>query len=175
MIKRLTILLLLLSGWLVTYGQTGRSSGLTIYGGKDMVSYDMVPPSAGLPPFDTGKTYFDSRFSLGFGYRWRLKPIDSRWFFDLAIIAGYHRYKYGLSYLSPDEHITYAGNTGVCNLLSVSLSGSVGYYLYKGLNLSVGVESAYYFYDKDFVNVPVFARLGYDLVVWKLPYNISGE
>ena len=38
MIKRLTILLLLLSGWLVTYGQTGRSSGLTIYGGKDMVS-----------------------------------------------------------------------------------------------------------------------------------------
>ena len=158
MIKRLTILLLLLSGWLATYGQTGQSSGLTIYGGKDMVSYDMVPPSAGLPPFDAGKTYFDSRFSLGFGYRWRLKPIDSRWFFDLAITAGYHRYKYGLSYLSPAENITYAGNAGVCNLLSVSLSGSVGYYLYKGLNLSVGVESAYYFYDKDFVNVPVFAR-----------------
>ena len=58
MIKRLTILLLLLSGWLVTYGQTGQSSGLTIYGGKDMVSYDMVAPSAGLPPFDAGKTYF---------------------------------------------------------------------------------------------------------------------
>lgn len=80
MIKRLTVLLLLFSGWLVTYGQTGRSSGLTIYGGKDMVGYDMVPPSAGIPPFDAGKTYFDSRFSLGFGYRWRLKPIDSRWF-----------------------------------------------------------------------------------------------
>ena len=127
-----------------------------------MVGYDMVPPSAGVPPFDAGKTYFDSRFSLGFGYRWRLKPIDSRWFFDLAITAGYHRYKYGLSYLSPDEHITYAGNAGVCNLLSVSLSGSAGYYLYKGLNLSVGVESAYYFYDKNFVNVPVFVRLGYD-------------
>jgi len=142
MIKRLTVLILLFSGWLVTYGQTGRSSGLTIYGGKDMVGYDMVPPSAGVPPFDAGKTYFDSRFSLGFGYRWRLKPIDSRWFFDFAITAGYHRYKYGLSYLSPDEHITYAGNAGVCNLLSVSLSGSVGYYLYKGLNLSVGVESA---------------------------------
>ena len=37
MIKRLTVLILLFSGWLVTYGQTGRSSGLTIYGGKDMV------------------------------------------------------------------------------------------------------------------------------------------
>ena len=47
MIKRLTVLILLFSGWLVTYGQTGRSSGLTIYGGKDMVGYDMVPPSAG--------------------------------------------------------------------------------------------------------------------------------
>ena len=56
MIKRLTILLLLLSGWLVTYGQTGQSSGLTIYGGKDMVSYDMVAPSAGLPPFAAGMT-----------------------------------------------------------------------------------------------------------------------
>lgn len=42
MIKRLTVLILLFSGWLVTYGQTGRSSGLTIYGGKDMVGYDMV-------------------------------------------------------------------------------------------------------------------------------------
>lgn len=47
MIKRLTILLLLLSGWLVTYGQSDQSSGLTIYGGKDMVSYDMVLPQPG--------------------------------------------------------------------------------------------------------------------------------
>ena len=54
------------------------------------------------------------------------------------------------------------GGEGIRNLWSASFAGSVGRYLFRGLNLSVGVEPTFYFYDKSFFDLPVFARLAYD-------------
>ena len=54
------------------------------------------------------------------------------------------------------------GGEGIRNLWSASFAGSVGRYLFRGLNLSVGVEPTFYFYDKSFFDLPIFARLAYD-------------
>ena len=65
-------------------------------------------------------------------------------------------------YLSGTDGVSYAGGNGNCNLLSFSASVGAGYYLYKGLSLSVGLEPTYYVWDKTFFDLPAFIRLGYD-------------
>ena len=112
--------------------------------------------------FRFGKLPFGADFTLGAGYRWRLNRPDTGWFFDLSLSARYGRYSYGFRYLSSDVHTTYVGGEGIRNLWSASFAGSVGRYLFRGLNLSVGVEPTFYFYDKSFFDLPVFARLAYD-------------
>lgn len=112
--------------------------------------------------FRFGELPLGADFTLGAGYRWRLNRPDTGWFFDLSLSARYGRYSYGFRYLSSDVHTTYVGGEGIRNLWSASFAGSVGRYLFRGLNLSVGVEPTFYFYDKSFFDLPIFARLAYD-------------
>ncbi len=139
-----------------------RSSGLVLYGGKNTVNYQVASPEKGLPPFDLANSRLGADFTLGAGYRWRLNRPDTGWFFDLSLSARYGRYSYGFRYLSSDVHTMYVGGEGIRNLWSASFAGSVGRYLFRGLNLSVGVEPTFYFYDKSFFDLPIFARLAYD-------------
>lgn len=129
---------------------------------ENTVNYQMASPEKGLPPFDLANSRLGADFTLGAGYRWRLNRPDTSWLFDLSLSARYGRYSYGFRYLSSDVHTTYVGGEGIRNLWSASFAGSVGRYLFRGLNLSVGVEPTFYFYDKSFFDLPVFARLAYD-------------
>lgn len=160
--KRLSFFLFLFFLWMTVRAQMLRSSGLMLYGGKNTVNYQMTSPEKGLPPFDLANSHLGADFTLGAGYRWRLNCPDTGWFFDLSLSARYGRYSYGFRYLSSDVHTTYVGGEGIRNLWSASVTGSVGRYLFRGLNLSVGVEPTFYFYDKSFFDLPVFARLAYD-------------
>lgn len=159
--KRFFLILLLFCCWANIHAQIARSSGLVFYGGKGSTRYDTAPLAPDLPPFDPRGTYFDSKYTVGMGYRWRLNRPGSRWFVDLALSARYSRYEYGFQYQS-DGHEFYAGGMGAHNMLAVSFAGSAGYYLYKGLNLSVGVEPSYYLCDRRFFDFPAFVKLGYD-------------
>ena len=160
--KRLSFFLFLFFLWMTVRAQMLRSSGLVLYGGKNTVNYQVASPEKGLPPFDLANSRLGADFTLGAGYRWRLNRPDTGWFFDLSLSARYGRYGYGFRYLSSDVHTTYVGGEGIRNLWSASFAGSVGRYLFRGLNLSVGVEPTFYFYDKSFFDLPIFARLAYD-------------
>ena len=117
---------------------------LMLYGGKYR-NYQMLHRRKDYRLSIWRNSRLGADFTLGAGYRWRLNRPDTGWFFDLSLSARYGRYSYGFRYLSSDVHTTYVGGEGIRNLWSASFAGSVGRYLFRGLNLSVGVEPTFLF------------------------------
>ncbi len=155
--------------------QTTKSAGLIVHAGKGFPMYHLPGVSELGIPFDVGSSYLKHPFSAGIGYRLRLQRNGSRFFTDVALRAQYNRYQYNVGYLSGTDGVSYVGGNGNCNLLSFSASVGAGYYLYKGLSLSVGLEPTYYVWDKTFFDLPAFIRLGYDFrsVEVALAYHVG--
>lgn len=149
-------------GFRVCDAQAVKSSGFVFSAGKGLPMYHLPAGSELGIPFDVESSYLKHSFSAGIGYRLSLQRNGSRFFTDVALGAQYNRYQYNVGYLSGTDGVSYAGGNGNCNLLSFSASVGAGYYLYKGLSLSVGLEPTYYVWDKTFFDLPAFIRLGYD-------------
>ena len=171
----LSFLVLSMLGLPVCHAQTVKSSGFVFGAGKGLPMYHLPVNSELGIPFDAESSYLKHSFSAGIGYQLRLQRDGSRFFTDVALRAQYNRYQYNVGYLSGTDGVSYVGGNGNCNLLSSSASVGVGYYLYKGINLSVGLEPTYSVWDQSFFDLPAFIRLGYDFksVEVALSYRIG--
>lgn len=160
--KKLMFLLFVLISF-SAHSQGLKNSGFIINVGKGHVSYDLPYSVAGVPPnIDYANSHFKSKLALELGYRFRLQPVKSRFFYDIDLLMGYNRMEYAVNYM-PIGDTSYGGSSGKQNNYSFSVAGAVNYNIIKGLNVGIGVQPTYYFHQAQFFDAPVFAKVGYDL------------
>lgn len=159
--KKLMFLLFVLISF-SAHSQGLKNSGVIFNVGKGNVSYDLPQTIEGVPStVDYGNSYLNSKLALELGYRFRLQPVKSRFFYDVELLMGYNRMEYAVNYM-PMGDTAYGGSSGEQNNYSFSVAGAVNYTIVKGLNVGIGVQPTYNFHQAQFFDAPVFAKVGYD-------------
>ena len=115
-------------------------------------------------------SYIKGKAALEFGYRFRLQPNKSRFFYDIDASGGYSKYEYAMNFL-PKENTQYTGSSGSNVLLSFSLTGMANYNIFKGLNIGLGVQPTVYIWEKKFFDIPLLAKVSYDLKYVELGFS----
>ncbi|MDL2247229.1 hypothetical protein LJC05_00670 [Bacteroides sp. OttesenSCG-928-J23] len=144
--------------------QTGLETGIVIGGGKGNISTDLHPGFSEFTQLDmTNKVHFV------LGYRFRLKPVTSSFFFDLDLNAGIKLWGYEPYAKSVDSSGGRAHSPGPdCTYIYGSFAATANYLVYNGLSVGVGVEPRYYFYQSGSemntpaIDVPVLTKLSYN-------------
>lgn len=168
--RRKLLLLLFLLASFPMWAQVIKNSGIIINAGKSELFSNPPHSIEGvLPPVDMSNSYLKGKFALEFGYRFRLQPEKSRFFYDIDLLGGYTRSDYAINFRSLNN-TQFGGSTGINDLLSFSVSGSVNFNIYKGLNVGLGVQPTAYIWDTRFFDVPVFAKVSYDLKYVELAF-----
>ena len=157
------LFLLLLSISISVNSQSLKSSGIIVGIGKGIVSYSLPHNIADVPvPIDNNSSYFKSKIALEVGYKFRLQSNKSPFFYDIDLLGRYNRHEYAVNFL-PDGMTTYAGSSGKENAFSFAVGGSVNYNIIKGLSVGVGVQPTYYIGGIQAFDIPIFAKIAYDL------------
>lgn len=71
----------------------------------------------------------------------------------------------------PKENTQYAGSSGSNVLLSFSLTGMANYNIFKGLNIGLGVQPTVYIWEEKFFDIPLLAKVSYDLKYVELGFS----
>ena len=102
------------------------------------------------------------RFSFNVGYQFQF-DLPKKFFVDAALL--YQARRFNIEYTESTDN-TYE-NTKLFN--SMALNGVVGYKLWKGLKLGIGVEPTLYFntnmgynLEDNKFDIPLVAKVGYD-------------
>lgn len=167
--KNLLLALLFLFTSCPMWSQIMKSSGIIVKAGKGEISYN-TPSSIDGMNTDTKDSYIKGKIALELGYRFRLQPDKSRFFYDIDIAGGYNKYEYAMNFV-PKGNIQYAGSSGYDDLLSLSLTGIANYNIYKGFNVGLGVQPTVYVWDKKFFDVPILAKVSYDFKCIELAFS----
>ena len=71
----------------------------------------------------------------------------------------------------PKENTQYTGSSGSNVLLSFSLTGMANYNIFKGLNIGLGVQPTVYIWEEKFFDIPLLAKVSYDLKYVELGFS----
>lgn len=168
--KKLFCLLFLFTS-LSAYSQTLKSSGIIVGAGRGVTSYSLPQSVADVPvSIDKANSYFKSKLALELGYRFRLQPTKSRFFYNIDLLAGYNRHEYGANFML-GKNPTYAGPSGTRDVFSASVAGAVNYTIVKGLSVGIGVQPTYSFSGAKAFDIPLFATVAYDLKYVELAFS----
>ncbi|GEM_PF-295691 len=146
--RHLILFSLIFFGTLTAQAQVKLESGLLLHGGTGSMKATLNPP-----PADRVYSHsdFKNKASFSVGYRFRLLPVNSRFFYDLDLNIGGRLWNYDYSApLNENSHEGYywgiTHNSSTKGLFA-SLGATVGYKLYKGLSIGAGIEPTYNFYQ----------------------------
>lgn len=167
--KNLLVVLLFLFISCPMWSQILKSSGIIVKVGKGEITYN-TPTHIENMDTDIKNSYARGKAALEFGYRFRLQPNQSRFFYDIDASGGYSKYEYAMNFL-PKGNTQYAGPSGYHVLLSLSLAGMVNYNIFKGLNIGLGIQPTAYMWEKRFFDIPVLAKMSYDLKYIELGFS----
>ena len=167
--KNLLTALLFLFVSCPVWSQILKSSGIIVKAGKGEIAYN-TPTHIDNMDTDIKNSYIKGKAALEFGYRFRLQPNKSRFFYDIDASGGYSKYEYAMNFL-PKENTQYTGSSGSNVLLSFSLTGMANYNIFKGLNIGLGVQPTVYIWEKKFFDIPLLAKVSYDLKYVELGFS----
>lgn len=164
--KKYFIIIMFLSLVYPLSAQIKLETGLIIGGGKGSISHKLHPEIIGFT-----KKNMDYKADFALGYRFRLKPVNSSFFYDLDVNAGIKLWgndEYKRDANAPGEWLHDPYSDSDCTHIYASFAGTANYRIYKGLSAGVGIEPRYYFYqsgikmDSPAIDVPVLAKLSYN-------------
>ena len=92
------------------WSQILKSSGIIVKAGKGEIAYN-TPTHIDNMDTDIKNSYIKGKAALEFGYRFRLQPNKSRFFYDIDASGGYSKYEYAMNFL-PKENTQYTGSSG---------------------------------------------------------------
>lgn len=147
--KHFLFLSLIVCGALTAQAQVKLETGLLLNGGTGSMKTTL-----NLPPTDRSLMYsdFKNKAAFSIGYRFRLLPQKSRFFYDIDLNIGGRLW--GYDYYAPlieapNNGGYYYSNTHSPSTKAVyaSLGATAGYRIYKGLSVGAGIEPTYYFYQ----------------------------
>lgn len=167
--KNLLVTLLFLFVSCPMWSQILKSSGIIVKAGKGEIAYNTPSHIDGMDT-DIKNSYIKGKAALELGYRFRLQPNKSRFFYDVDVSGGYSKYEYAMNFL-PKGNTQYAGPSGYNDLLSFSFTGMANYNIFKGLNIGLGVQPTLYLWDNKFFDVPLLAKVSYDLKCVELGFS----
>ena len=168
--RKILLLLFLLASFPM-WAQVIKNSGIIINAGKEKISSNLPYSIEGVAtPVDMDNSYLKGKFSMELGYRFRLQPKQSRFFYDIDLLGGYTKSEYAVNFKS-FGNTQYGERSGTNDLLSFSLAGSVNFYIFRGLNVGLGVQPTAYIWDTRFFDIPVFAKVSYDLKYVELAFS----
>jgi hypothetical protein len=169
--QKFTFLLLALLST-TAFAQVKLKHGLLLGGGAGTVNY--LKYTAGDDLWNGERTFdgffTDYKYSGMLGYKFRIKPLNRKTFFDIDLIASTKRIDYSVSskpvgeqprdnFYIVDEDYTYN---------SASLALGYNYQTYKGLYVGAGIEPLYCYQRMGTMtfnkfDMPVFVKIGYEL------------
>ncbi|NDV57708.1 hypothetical protein [Bacteroides sp. 519] len=161
--KQTFIISLLLCTIFAVQAQVKLESGLLIGGGKSNPSTSLYP--------DFAVFYNDyavkNKFHFSLGYRFRLKPVNSRFFYDLDLNVGIRSFNH--EYSEKNESAQWQFYSGSDQTYAhAALALAANYKIYKGLSVGAGVEPRYYFYQSGdklvnpAIDIPIVTKLAYN-------------
>lgn len=80
------------------WSQILKSSGIIVKAGKGEIAYN-TPTHIDNMDTDIKNSYIKGKAALEFGYRFRLQPNKSRFFYDIDASGGYSKYEYAMNFL----------------------------------------------------------------------------
>ena len=165
------ILLLFLSLPVAVFGQqASKGSGIIVgIGGGHISSH--TPSIYGDLAVDKNNSSLDQKVVMEAGYRFRLVPRKGRFFYDVDALFGYSKSDYKINYLSTDNNTAYGEASGDQQNLSFSLAGTCNYRIVKGLHIGVGLQPTYYIWETKTFDIPVLAKVGYNLGFAELAFS----
>jgi hypothetical protein len=162
---RQTIIILIFTLLTTTaFAQVKLRHGLILGGGAGNINYAKLANSELWAEKGTVNLFTDYKYNAMLGYKFRIKPLNRKTFFDIDIAASIRNIEYEIilkqdtPYLIPQKANSYS---------SASLAFSYNYQTH-GLYVGAGVEPAYYYdaarklLNNEF-DVPVFVKIGYEL------------
>ena len=104
--KLITVLLLFVA--LTAHSQILKNSGIIVGVGKGFASYDLPGYCSGVDsPLNHSSSHFKNKIALELGYRFRLEPNNSRFFYDIDLLGRYNKQEYQLTFnpVQYDDHM----------------------------------------------------------------------
>lgn len=163
--KKAFILLLCLL-WFPVLSQSQIKSGIVI-GGMDSWMHKKEVRSGESPSGEKDESW-KHRFGFNIGYQFQF-DLPKKFFVDATLL--YQARRLNVAYTKSTGN-TFK-NTKLFN--AMALNGVVGYKVWKGLKLGVGIEPTLYFntnmeynLEKNKFDIPLVAKLGYDFNCFQL-------
>jgi hypothetical protein len=166
---RQTIIILIFTLFTTTaFAQVKLRHGLILGGGGGNINYAKLTNSELWAEKGTVNLFTGYKYNAMLGYKFRIKPLNRKTFFDIDITAGIKRIEYWTSLRPIEEQSNFyfiPNNYYTCS--SASLAFSYNYQTH-GLYVGAGVEPTYYYdaarklLNNEF-DVPVFVKIGYEL------------
>lgn len=115
---------------------------------------------------------FMKKFVADVGYRYRIQPLQSNYFYDLDLMVGIKRYNYGGKYGNGYTSNPYESSEIITSStrqyfdFSFSFESSFNYLLTKNLSVGVGVAPTFYLVESSNprlkFDIPLIAKTAYD-------------
>ena len=110
----------------------------------------------------SGKYSLNYQFNTTLGYRFRLyNPKHKAFFYDLDVLTGIKKIELKTSFSDETNALSEVKSSDW--FCPVSLAASVNYRIMKGLYVGVGVAPTCIFASKIAFDIPVVAKVGYDI------------
>lgn len=163
--KLITVLLLFVA--LTAHSQILKNSGIIVGVGKGFASYDLPGYCSGVDsPLNHSSSHFKNKIALELGYRFRLEPNNSRFFYDIDLLGRYNKQEYQLTFnpVQYDDHYDYYyGSSGKKDMFSFAVNGSANYKITNRWSVGLGVQPTYYVRGENVFDIPITAKVSYDL------------
>lgn len=161
--KKSFITFVLLFTIIAVHAQVKLETGLLIGGGKGNTSESLYNDFAVF--FKDYNVKNKLHFSLG--YRFRLKPVNSRFFYDLDLNAGIRSFNHNYYHQNNSQEWEYHSGSAQTYIYG-SFAGTANYKIYKGLSVGLGLEPRYYFFQSGdkakspAIDIPIITKLAYN-------------
>lgn len=159
--KRIFLLLLLV---ISTNCMAQLETGLLVSGGFGNVvntSLQLNNPSVVQVLKDNGRYSLGNQFNAALGYRFRLhNPKHNAFFYDFDILAGLKTIKFKTFHGDKTALLSSSASDLFC---PVSITASFNYKIVKELYIGAGVAPTAIFASKTMFDIPVIARVGYNI------------